>query len=76
MVTGDGVMKYASWGVSGSTGSQTGGINMWATTDMPETGVPFFGTTCNDPSVTWDDEYGQWWRSTCKFGTNQPGHVE
>ena len=71
MVTGDGVMKYSSWSVTGSTGSQTGGINMWATTDTPETGVPFFGTTCNDPSQTWDDEYGQWWLSSCKFGTNQ-----
>ena len=71
MVTGQGTMKYASWSVSGSTGSQQGGINMWATTDTPEIGVPFFGTTCNDPSVTWDDEYGQWWRSSCRFGSNQ-----
>ena len=52
MVTGQGTMSYKDWGVSGSTGSQQGGINMWATTDTPEIGVPFFGTTCNDPSVT------------------------
>jgi prepilin-type N-terminal cleavage/methylation domain-containing protein len=67
-VTGDGTMSYLNWSVNGSTGSQPGGINMWATTDTPETGLPFFGTTCNDPSVTWDDEYGQWWRSDCRSG--------
>jgi prepilin-type N-terminal cleavage/methylation domain-containing protein/prepilin-type processing-associated H-X9-DG protein len=68
MVTGTGNMYYASWNVYGSTGSQPGGINMWATTDTPETGLPFFGCTCNDPNQTWDDEYGQWWLADCKFG--------
>ncbi|MCX7664634.1 MAG: DUF1559 domain-containing protein [Gemmataceae bacterium] len=67
MVTGQGNMFYVSWSVQGSTGSQTGGINMWATTDTPETGVPFFGTTCNDPTQTWDDTYGQWWLASCRF---------
>ena len=70
MVTGEGQMFYKDWSVHGSTGSQQGGINMWATTDTPETGIPFFGTNCNDPSVTWDDEYGQWWLGSCRFGTN------
>ena len=45
---------------------------MWATTDTPETGLPFFGCTCNDPNQTWDDEYGQWWLTDFKFG----GQVE
>jgi prepilin-type N-terminal cleavage/methylation domain-containing protein/prepilin-type processing-associated H-X9-DG protein len=67
MVTGQGTMYYRDWGVYGSTGSQTGGINMWATTDTPETGIPFFGTICNDPTQGWDDEYGQWWLSHCRF---------
>ena len=70
-VTGQGTMVYKDWGITGSNGAQQGGINMWATTDTPETGIPFFGATCNDPSVTWDDEYGQWWLRTCKFGANQ-----
>jgi hypothetical protein len=46
---------------------------MWATTDTPETGVPFFGCTCNNPAVTWDDEYGQSWTPSgdCRFDPNQ-----
>jgi prepilin-type N-terminal cleavage/methylation domain-containing protein len=70
MVTGAGNMFYIDWAVNGSTGSQQGGINMWATTDTPEIGVPFFGTTCNDPAQTWDDQYGQWWLPSCKFSTS------
>jgi len=69
-VTGDGTMYYRDWSVNGSTGSQTGGIQMWATTDTPETGLPFFGCLCNDPSQTWDDEYGQWWLADCRFGSD------
>jgi hypothetical protein len=75
-VTGDGRMYYQNWSVIGSTGSQPGGINMWATTDTPETGLPFFGTTCNDPSVSWDDEYGQWWRTDCRFVTGAPEYFQ
>ena len=69
-VTGTGNMVYSSWSVNGSTGSQQGGINMWATTDTPETGVPFFGCTCNDPGQSWDDQNGQWWLRSCRFGSN------
>ncbi len=69
MVTGNRIMSYKDWNVVNAwSGSQPNGVNMWATTDTPETGVPFFGTICNDPSVTWDDEYGQWWLSNCRFG--------
>jgi prepilin-type N-terminal cleavage/methylation domain-containing protein len=77
MVTGSGQMGYQDWNVYGSNGSQTGGINMWATTDTPETGLPFFGCTCNDPTITWDDEYGQWWLNDCKFGNpNGPEYFQ
>jgi prepilin-type N-terminal cleavage/methylation domain-containing protein len=67
MVTGAGNMYYHDWSVNGSSGSQPGGINMWATTDTPETGLPFFGTNCKDPRATWDTEYGQWWLDNCRF---------
>jgi prepilin-type processing-associated H-X9-DG protein len=69
MVTGDGVMYYTNWSIQGSTGSQPGGINMWATTDTPETGIPFFGTTCNNPTDPSDDTYGQWWHPNCRLVT-------
>src|SRR6202022_4242103 len=74
MVTGARQMKYHDWSVVGDWGgAQPNGINMWATTDTPETGLPFFGSLCKDPSpgTTWDSEYGQWWLDNCKFGTNR-----
>jgi hypothetical protein len=49
---------------------------MWATTDTPETGLPFFGCTCNDPTQTWDDEYGQWWLDTCQFRPGEPEYFQ
>jgi prepilin-type N-terminal cleavage/methylation domain-containing protein len=73
MVTGSQQMSYHDWNVNNAwAGSQPNGINMWATTDTPELGLPFFGCTCNDPRVTWDDEYGQWWLDTCKFIPGDP----
>jgi prepilin-type N-terminal cleavage/methylation domain-containing protein len=71
-VTGQGNMYYHDWGVYGSTGSQPGGINMWATTDTPETGLPFFGTNCKDPRASWDSEYGQWWLDNCRMIPGDP----
>jgi prepilin-type N-terminal cleavage/methylation domain-containing protein len=68
MVTGDRTMSYKDWDVVNRWGAQEQGINMWATTDTPEAGLPVFGYTCNDPTQTWDDEYGQWWLPNCKFG--------
>jgi prepilin-type N-terminal cleavage/methylation domain-containing protein len=69
MVTGDRQMYYHDWAViNDNAGAQPNGINMWATTDTPETGLPFFGCTCKDPSQTWDTEYGQWWLDNCRFG--------
>jgi prepilin-type N-terminal cleavage/methylation domain-containing protein len=76
-VTGDRAMFYRDWDVVNAwNGAQPNGINMWATTDTPETGLPFFGTNCNDPTQTWDDEYGQWWRDDCRFATNQPEYFQ
>src|SRR5262249_55378479 len=42
MVTGSRQMYYKDWSVINSGGAQPNGINMWATTDTPETGLPFF----------------------------------
>jgi len=72
MVTGDRQMFYKDWDVVNRWAAQEQGINMWATTDTPEAGLPVFGYTCNDPGVTWDDEYGQWWRNDCRFAAGQP----
>jgi type II secretory pathway pseudopilin PulG len=69
MVTGDRAMRYRDWDVLNRWAAQEQGINMWATTDTPEAGLPYFGQNCNDPAVTWDDEYGQWWRNDCRFTT-------
>jgi prepilin-type N-terminal cleavage/methylation domain-containing protein len=71
MVTGNRQMYYQDWNVVNAwSGAQPNGINMWATTDTPETGLPFFGCTCKDPRVTWDNEYGQWWLDNCRFGSD------
>jgi len=67
MVTGDGVLSYKDWSINGSTGSQQDGVNTWASTDMPETGLPVFGYNCNNPNSTSDDTYGQWWLDNCSF---------
>ena len=34
--------------------------------------LAYFGTNCNDPGQTWDDEDGQWWggpdsSGSCRF---------
>lgn len=74
MVTGTGTMRYRDWAVldRGTTSGWHGsGIQMWATTDTPESGIPVFPLACDDPSVTWDDEYGQY-RGNCRFATNGP----
>jgi prepilin-type N-terminal cleavage/methylation domain-containing protein len=69
MVTGDRNLFYRDWSVVNDwAGAQPNGIQMWATTDTPELGLPFFGCLCNDPSQTWDDNYGQWWLDHCRFG--------
>ncbi len=69
-VAGSQTLSYKDWGLQGTTSGPNGnnyGIQMWATTDSPPEGIPMIGTNCNDPSVTWDDTYGQWWMASCKF---------
>jgi prepilin-type N-terminal cleavage/methylation domain-containing protein len=68
MVTGDATLVYKDWGTTGSTNGNDG-ANTWATTDVPDNLVAFFGTTCADPG-----NYANWWndgnRMDCRFGTN------
>jgi prepilin-type N-terminal cleavage/methylation domain-containing protein len=67
MVTGPNVISAKDWGLSGQNGpGVTYGVNTWACTDTQPEAVAFFGCNCNDPRVTWDDNYGQWWLGTCK----------
>jgi len=74
MVLGSTQMSYQDWSINNSTGS--GGINygiqMWATTDTPPEGIPFFGCNCDDPTQTWDDEQGQWWLGSCQVVSGSP----
>jgi prepilin-type N-terminal cleavage/methylation domain-containing protein len=72
MVTGVGPFSYKDWSINGNSGSQQGGVNMYATTDTPPEGMPMFGTCCDDPNQTWDDQYGQWWLGSCQFTTGGP----
>jgi prepilin-type N-terminal cleavage/methylation domain-containing protein len=73
MVTGDQSMSYHDWSIVNSgNGSQQQGISMWATTDTPPEGMPMFGTNCKDPTQTWDNNYGQWWRNSCMTVAGDP----
>ncbi len=68
MITGDAILTFKDWGTSGATDpGYSDGANIWGMTDTQPEGLAFFGCNCNDPSVTWDDEYGQWWASNCWF---------
>lgn len=70
MITGDGTPALVAWGIQGSVGTRADGANIWATTDAPPELHAFFGVNCNDPSVSWDDEDGQWWLGSCRFTVN------
>jgi prepilin-type N-terminal cleavage/methylation domain-containing protein len=72
MVTGLGTIVYMNWGLTGSTGAQQAGVSTWASTDMPPEGLAFFGCNCNDPTQTWDDQYGQWWLGNCHVVAGDP----
>jgi prepilin-type N-terminal cleavage/methylation domain-containing protein len=72
MVTGDAVLVYKDWAIVGNKSPQQDGVNAWASTDMPETGLPVFGYNCNNPTSSSDDAYGQWWLDNCRFGTLGP----
>jgi type II secretory pathway pseudopilin PulG len=71
MVTGDAVMTYRDWGILNRTNGNDG-MNTWGTTDIPEPGIAFFGTTCNDPRTASDDAFGQGGRANCRFASNDP----
>jgi prepilin-type N-terminal cleavage/methylation domain-containing protein len=75
MVSGTNLIYYKDWSLydaatnkwpNNSLGTSAG-ISTWCVTDMPPEGVAFFGCNCNDPTVTWDDNDGQWWRGNCYF---------
>ncbi len=82
MVMGQRTIYYQDWDLKDLTGGDLGanpstltnalgancGVSTWAVTDMPPEGVSFFGCNCNDPTVTWDDNDGQWWLGNCYFG--------
>jgi hypothetical protein len=75
MVTGSATVTVKDWGLSpgapASNSSLAPGVNTWAVTDTPPEGVAFFGCNCKDPSVTWDNTYGQWWAGRCYFGNSK-----
>jgi len=66
MVTGDATVYYRDWAILNRTNGDDG-VNGWAYTDTPPEGTAFFGCNCNDPRVSWDDTYGQWWLGSCQF---------
>jgi prepilin-type N-terminal cleavage/methylation domain-containing protein len=74
-VTGPDVLNFQDWGTHGGTGGNNGnftdGVGMWAVTDTQPDGVAFFGCNCNDPTQSWDDQYGQWWMGSCRFSATQ-----
>ena len=73
MVAGSNVITYKDWGLS-NTGNSSwygGGVQMFASTDIPETALAAFPLTCKDPNVTWDADYGQYNNGNCKFGGSQ-----
>ncbi|HLJ95261.1 MAG TPA: DUF1559 domain-containing protein [Gemmataceae bacterium] len=72
MVTGAATLHYKDWAIydQNNQSDSTDGMNTWGTTDIPQNGIAFFGTTCNDPRTTADDVYGQSGRPNCRFGTD------
>ena len=71
MITGDKTISASAWSPVGhNTDSRTDGANLWGKTDMGPEAQAVFGTNCNDPNVTWDDEDGQWWLGDCTFTFN------
>jgi prepilin-type N-terminal cleavage/methylation domain-containing protein len=70
-VTGNLTLRFQDWTTYDSSGAKnpnfTNGVQMWCVTDIQPDGATFFGCNCNDPTVTWDDQYGQWWLGNCKM---------
>jgi len=72
MVSGPTTIGYKDWGLYSADGgpmyNSRGtpyGVSTWASTDMPPEGVAYFGCNCKDPTQTWDNVDGQWWRGDC-----------
>jgi prepilin-type N-terminal cleavage/methylation domain-containing protein len=77
MVTGNVVLSFKDWTTyyNGSTknpSAQQPGCSTWAVTDTQPEGVAFFGCNCKDPTVTWDNAYGQWYLGSCRLVKNDP----
>jgi prepilin-type N-terminal cleavage/methylation domain-containing protein len=68
--TGAGVVSFKNWGTIGDPNFGNG-VSIWTITDTQPDGLAFFGCNCNDPTQTWDDQYGQWWIGSCKFATGE-----
>ena len=74
MITGDAVVEWNQGGANPGITLRTNandGANTWGHTNIAPEGFAFFGTNCNDPSVTWDDEYGQTSTTNCQFASGQ-----
>ena len=68
MVRGDSVINFDNWSYSANTDATRVGVSVWGATDINYQAVAMFGYNCKDPTVTWDNESGQWWLDTsCKF---------
>jgi prepilin-type N-terminal cleavage/methylation domain-containing protein len=73
-IIGDAVVSIKDQGVVGQTNGDDG-AGAWAVGDTTPEVVAYFGTNCNDPTQTWDDEQGQWWggpdsSGSCLFTVN------
>jgi prepilin-type N-terminal cleavage/methylation domain-containing protein len=44
--------------------TDTNGASTWAVTDTQPDGLAFFGCVCKDPSITWDNQTGEYWWAT------------
>jgi len=74
MVQGDAVLSYKDWGTIGRT-NDNDGVGMWAVTDSQPEMLAFFGCNCNDPTQTWDDNEGQWWKGGSSDPTQTNCHM-
>jgi prepilin-type N-terminal cleavage/methylation domain-containing protein len=73
MITGSVVVSFKDWGTFANGSANTNnGANTWAVTDTQPDGMSFFGTNCDDPTQTWDDQDGQWWQSNCRLVAGDP----
>jgi prepilin-type N-terminal cleavage/methylation domain-containing protein len=76
MVTGTSVVSCKDWGTNFSppipSGAGPWGAQTWAVTDTQPDSVAFFGCNCKDPTVSWDNNNGQWWLGDCHTVKGDP----